>query len=931
MLLRENKIDILALNETKICDIVSDALISIDGYNHERCDRNRHGGGVLVYIKNTIAYDRLHESDLVPDHNCIETVTIQIKPKCAKPFAIIAWYRPPNYNTDDILNIERIYRVHDKTNSEIIIMGDLNCDDLPDQDKSSIVAKLRGFYRQYQFRQVIKEPTRTTNRSSTLLDHFATNKPEFITYSGTKTVGFSDHDLIFGMRKISGSMRKDPKVINCRNTKNYTPDLFRKALTEASWDHILSLDDPHDISEKWLDQFTEILDQIAPFKLRKVKSTYAPFIDKDLRQKMLLRDLYKKKHTKNHDPDDWLKYKQIRNEVNAEMKTKRNRYFSQKLEDCHGDIRETWRVLNAAMGRKSKTTVINSLDVNSKTITDPESIAEELNLHFSTIAEKVQAEAETNYNQVPNDKNIDHYLSFIPQKQAPFKFKQITPEMIINCMSKMKNSKSGKIATRFVKDTILITAPMLATIFNKSTQCGTFPNNLKIGKVCPIYKGKGSKSDPDNYRPISVLSVIARLFEKLIHEQLFPYFNDYLYKNQSGFRPKYSTQTALLNTSNQWLLNIDKGDYNIAVFLDLRKAFDTVDHSLLILKLEYYGVLGTELRWFKSYLSGRQQYCSVNNKNSPLTIVRSGIPQGSSLGPLLFLIYINDLPCALENSEPDIYADDTGIFISGNNLKMLEENVNLDLQHVCCWLQANKLSLNAVKCKYMIIGSQYNLSHMNYIPDINILGHKIERVFYVDQLGVTIDDQLKWDKHVDKLCKKLSSALFSMKQVKFLPIASRLTLYRSLVETRLRYCNVVWGNCGTTLINKLQHLQNRAIEIIHSDSEPADLNATFKDLSLLNVQQMIDFNTATTVYDSIHRNCPEYLADMFLPAQQMHNYQTRHAQYGLFPSHINRVAGQRSFSNRGCHLWNSLPHSLKDATTAQCFKTNLFKIITGTG
>ena len=151
------------------------------------------------------------------------------------------------------------------------------------------------------------------------------------------------------------------------------------------------------------------------------------------------------------------------------------------------------------------------------------------------------------------------------------------------------------------------------------------------------------------------------------------------------------------------------------------------------------------------------------------------------------------------------------------------------------------------------------------------------------------------------------------------------------METRLRYCNVVWGNCGTTLINKLQHLQNRAIEIIHSDSEPADLNAAFKDLSLLNVQQMIDFNTATTVYDSIHRNCPEYLADMFLPAQQMHNHQTRHAQNGLFPFHINRVAGQRSFLNRGCHLWNSLPHSLKDAATAQCFKTNLFKIITGTG
>ena len=170
-----------------------------------------------------------------------------------------------------------------------------------------------------------------------------------------------------------------------------------------------------------------------------------------------------------------------------------------------------------------------------------------------------------------------------------------------------------------------------------------------------------------------------------------------------------------------------------------------------------------------------------------------------------------------------------------------------------------------------------------------------------------------------------------MKQVKFLPIASRLTLYRSLVETKLRYCNVVWGNCGTTVISKLQHLQNRVIEIIHSDSEPADLNAAFKDLSLLNVQQMIDFNAATTVFDSIHRNCPEYLADMFVPAQQMHNHQARHAQNGLFSSHLNCVAGQRSFLNQSCHLWNSLPHLLKDAPTPQYFKTNLFKIITASG
>ena len=206
MLLRENKTDILALHETKIDGIVDDSFVSIDGYFHERHDRNRHGGVVLIYIKDIITYEKLQNDDT---KLCdLETVAIQVKPRCAKPFVIIAWYRSPNHKIDDILNIEKVYQTFDKTETEVIILGDVNCDDLPDKDKNSIVAKLRGIYKQYQFRQLIKHPSGTTDKSSTLLYHFATNKSSFITLFGSKSIGFSDHDLVFAIRKISGSMRK---------------------------------------------------------------------------------------------------------------------------------------------------------------------------------------------------------------------------------------------------------------------------------------------------------------------------------------------------------------------------------------------------------------------------------------------------------------------------------------------------------------------------------------------------------------------------------------------------------------------------------------------------------------------------------------------------------------------------------------------------
>ena len=265
-------------------------------------------------------------------------------------------------------------------------------------------------------------------------------------------------------------------------------------------------------------------------------------------------------------------------------------------------------------------------------------------------------------------------------------------------------------------------------------ESGVFPDNLKIAAICLIYKGEGSKSSPNNYRPISVLPIVAQLFEKIIHNQENDYIKGRLYKYQSGFRPKQSTETAVLNALNTWFLNIDQGKYNLVVFLDLRKAFDALNHEILLKKLEHYGVYGIELKCFTSYLRDTKQYTVVGASKSQLGSISHGVPQGSCIGPLLFLVYINDLPYCINHGISELYADDTGLSASGKKVHDVEKLINLDLDKICNWLLANKLSINVEKTKCMIFATGYKLGQY---PDLTVkmngskLNGLIEKITWV--------------------------------------------------------------------------------------------------------------------------------------------------------------------------------------------------------
>ena len=300
VLMRENKIDILALNETKLDSKTEEDQVSIPGHTVLRCDRNFHGGGVAIYLRD-IKFEYI--TDLKTDN--LKMICIELKPKCSKPFILLAWYRPPNYETETLTEVNILLETLEKEQKETLLIGDVNCNDLDLVGKNKVLETLRNICREYQLKQPIRNPTRSTLTFQTLIDHFATNKPKLIINFGVFTTGFSDHDLIFGIQKVSSRVNREPKIIKSRQLKNYDPVKFCRDLQKVNWDLILKQDSVHAMSSEFENCFVTILDKHAPLGQHKVRNTYGPHIDHELRHKMFLRDFYKKQFNKRQNPDTW--------------------------------------------------------------------------------------------------------------------------------------------------------------------------------------------------------------------------------------------------------------------------------------------------------------------------------------------------------------------------------------------------------------------------------------------------------------------------------------------------------------------------------------------------------------------------------------------------------------------------------------------------
>jgi hypothetical protein len=456
-----------------------------------------------------------------------------------------------------------------------------------------------------------------------------------------------------------------------------------------------------------------------------------------------------------------------------------------------------------------------------------------------------------------------------------FKFNTITPDDVSKVIKKFKPKTSTdykNINVSFMKQIVDEISVPLSIIINQSLKMGIFPEPLKIAKVIPIFK-KDDIHICDNYRPISILPVFSKVFEKIVFNQLYNYFqsNKLFYIGQHGFRREHSTETATLEFVDDIIQALDKNQHPFSIFLDLSKAFDTLDHNILLSKLEYYGITNTPLMWFSSYLTKRYQYVDINGISSNLLQIRTGVPQGSILGPLLFIIYMNDIASVSSTFHTVLYADDTNLTGTINAFNSPAVMINEELNKIHSWMCVNKLSLNVKKTKLMVFSYKNNRTSLNF-PDIKLNNNKIERVSEFKFLGIYIDDKLSWNNHVNYIGKKLSKVIGILKRMKsVLPQAILVQLYNSLFLSQIMYSISVWGFKS----RKLFKLQKRAVRIIHNAKYNAHTDPLFKNIDALKIKDVFHLSLLKLFFKYKNDNLPGYFANIFNTMNNNHAYQTR--------------------------------------------------------
>ena len=470
----------------------------------------------------------------------------------------------------------------------------------------------------------------------------------------------------------------------------------------------------------------------------------------------------------------------------------------------------------------------------------------------------------------------------------------------------------------------LVIAPSLTHIFNLSLYHSQIPSDWKVARVTPIYKGSGNKSDPNFYRPISVISSVPKLLEKEVKNQLANYLSDnsLVSPSQSAYLKYHSTQTALNHMVDHCLSNVNKGYINLVCTLDLSKGFDSLNHVILLKKLQKHGIVDHSLSWFKSYLSNRTQLVRIGNNLSKTKSLNMGVPQGTCLGPSLFLLYVNDFAINLESCMSISYADDTTLVSCGSDIDIVLNNMTLALSSAANWFNENKLVVNTNKSYFLTVASQYKLNNTPRNLSLLFESSSIARVSKIKLLGVTIDENLNFSEHVSQLISKISQKIALLNRLRhMLDIKTLNTVYLTIIQSLFDYCLTVWGNCPNVYRDQIQKLQNRAARAIFGNFDyTSSVSNMIHELRWMNINQRYQYFTLLLMYKCLNNQAPSYLSSQFnYVSSSTHNATNKN----LLLPRPNTELFKRSFSYAGPKLWNDLPREIRLSSSLQQFKISL--------
>ena len=730
----------------------------------------------------------------------------------------------------------------------------------------------------------------------------------------------SDHLPIFITTNLRMYRKNDNTEIEFRELSDKNIACFKKELANVDWATICNSDDVNVSYSKFVDTFNKIYDNCVPKKKKRIYSKKdkpkSPWLSYALLKCIRRKNRLYKKYINKPNDSNLEKFKKYRNKLNCTLRLAKQNYYCDLLKSEKNYMRNTWKIINSIIRSKSNT-YSEKFVSNNSTITCPKEIATEFNRYFANIGPSLASTIQH------SGKNYSSYLQNSNSKTCFFK---PTDEAEITKLIKKLGSRKSAGHDGIKSDVIKMVANEISyplkLLFNKSLANGSVPDELKIAKVVPIYK-KDSPECFGNYRPVSVLPCLSKILERIVYNRTYDFLtkNEILYKQQYGFRSNHSTYMAVHDFVNNISDAIDKDKHTIGIFMDLSKAFDTIDHNILLNKLYHYGLRGISYDWFKNYLSNRKQFVTYNSCKSPKESVSCGVPQGSILGPLLFILYMNDICYTSKLLNTILFADDTTVFCSHPNLSTLCKNVNKELKEVSNWFKANKLSLNAKKTNLMYLGTRKQTSDVTDDVEhaIYLDGCKLSRVTEAKFLGITIDENLTWKKHVDNFSKVCSRNIGVLSKVKsFLPANTMYTLYCSLVLPYLNYGLLLWGNSSKQNVNKVFKIQKRAIRVITNSDYLSSTKPLFNRLKTLNVFDMYTREVATFMFKYKNDMLPLSFNHFFTIHRDNHDYNTRNRDDFKFPAQ--KIETISSF---GPKVWNKLPKNVKQANTLNQFRSLL--------